>query len=710
MWEERYKMRVLPLYLMIPALLTFSGVFAGVSDLDVAKKALRDNLWEIARIRAANAEGDEAKVIILESYAHEGKWKEILSQLDSWGNVPATDPFVFYRTLAEAKLNGSSGLVDVLSNFKFADKSFAKSLAALCVQMSLRDGDVAGARKIVEDFALHSADDDSKVVSAEVYNIAGDRSKAVALWSETVSSTNAGETAFAMAAWNLGDTNSLKSAYSKIERDVELKRRVGLKLGTVLIADPESFEEGRKLIVFLVNESPGTKGAMEALLALADKHLKSGRYEAAEKAFHNAVEAWPEAARNYVVHEGRAWALLELKRYDDALLSFSRAEDCAAGDNDKATVILKQGEILSLLGRGEEAMAKYRIVKNNYPETPAGKKLIHILHLKDLESRGRDLYRDFRFAEAYDVFAEIAKLDPASKPRMEYLEMLCFYGQGKDDKASSMAQNLSLHCEDPTIKAEATLWLAKFFYNERRWSESCDLFSGYATNMMPSSAGAPYALLWASRAAFAGGDSRKTIDLATKLVKDYPESSERPSACILQAEALVESSRFDEAIVVLNNAVNDLKITPAERVRARTLLADVLFVMGADNPVRYDEALKVYLALYMGEKLETGKKINLAFKMARTFEKLDRIELALDQYYGGVICAYRDARARGEVFDDEVKSNFARAAFRLSDEYERRGQDEKAKNILRLVIRSDVKASVEEARRRLKRIKKKGGF
>ena len=153
-----------------------------------------------------------------------------------------------------------------------------------------------------------------------------------------------------------------------------------------------------------------------------------------------------------------------------------------------------------------------------------------------------------------------------------------------------------------------------------------------------------------------------------------------------------------------------MKITPAERVRARTLLADVLFVMGADNPVRYDEALKVYLALYMGEKLETGKKINLAFKMARTFEKLDRIELALDQYYGGVICAYRDARARGEVFDDEVKSNFARAAFRLSDEYERRGQDEKAKNILRLVIRSDVKASVEEARRRLKRIKKKGGF
>ena len=235
-------MRVLPLILFFSTLLMFTGAFAEVSDLDVAKKALRDNLWEIARMRATKVDNDEAKAIILESYAHEGKWKEILSALDSWGEVPSTDIFVFYRTLAEAKINGSIGVVDVLSKFKFSDKSFSDSLASLCVQISLRDGDKTGAKKIVEDFALYSADDDSKVISAEAYNIAGDHSKAVALWREIASSTNVGETAFAMAAWNLGDTNSLKSAYSKIEKDVELKRRVGLKLGTVLITDKDSFE------------------------------------------------------------------------------------------------------------------------------------------------------------------------------------------------------------------------------------------------------------------------------------------------------------------------------------------------------------------------------------------------------------------------------------------------------------------------------------
>jgi hypothetical protein len=112
----------------------------------------------------------------------------------------------------------------------------------------------------------------------------------------------------------------------------------------------------------------------------------------------------------------------------------------------------------------------------------------------------------------------------------------------------------------------------------------------------------------------------------------------------------------------------------------------------------------------MGERLDASQKINIAFKIARTYEKLERIDLALDQYYGEVVCAYRDARRRGTVFNEEVKANFARAVFRLSDEYESRGQDEKAKNILRLLIRSDVKSSEREASRRLSRIKKKGSF
>ena len=148
-------MRILRLSLLIPALLTFSGVFAGVSDLDVAKKALRDNLWEIARIRASKAEGEDSRIIILESYAREGKWKEILDSIASWGSPPG-DVYVFYETLAKAKTDGSSDIAGVLEKCGFSNPAYAKSLACTAVQTALDASDAALAKRIAEKYSLDS--------------------------------------------------------------------------------------------------------------------------------------------------------------------------------------------------------------------------------------------------------------------------------------------------------------------------------------------------------------------------------------------------------------------------------------------------------------------------------------------------------------------------------------------------------------------------
>lgn len=709
MLEGRYRMRVVPSYILFAAACAFAPAFAGASDIDIARKALRDNLWEIARIRASKAEGEDSRIIILESYAREGKWKEILDSIASWGSPPG-DVYVFYETLAKAKTDGTSDIAGVLEKCGFSNPAYAKSLACTAVQTALDASDAALAKRIAEKYSLDSGNDDSKAVSAEAFNAAGDRKRAERLWREIVASPDAGDRAFVVSAWNLGDPAVLSNAYARVEESADLRRLVGLKYGTSLLKSPETFAEGKKLITAIVNDSPGSEGAREAFVHLASKCLDRGEYEQAVRFYQNAIEAWPAAAKDYGVHEGYGWALFRLGRPNDAILSFTRAEECATNDTDRASAVLMQGDILASLGRGDESMSKYRNVLSRYPLTPAGQKLKRIVELKDMESRGRDLYRDFRFDEAREVFEEIARRDPEGKPRMDYLEMLCLYGQGMDAEASAKAKILAERCPDPAIRAEATLWLAKFCYNMKQWKESCSLFAGYATNIMPSSAQAPSALLWASRAAFANGEFRKAVDLVTKLAKDHPDSSEKPSAYVLQGEALMELSRFDEAIVVFKTAAADPKTLPSDRLLARTLLGDALFVMGADNPVRYSEALDCYRALYMGERLDASQKINIAFKIARTYEKLERIDLALDQYYGEVVCAYRDARRRGTVFNEEVKANFARAVFRLSDEYESRGQDEKAKNILRLLIRSDVKSSEREASRRLSRIKKKGSF
>jgi tetratricopeptide (TPR) repeat protein len=216
-------------------------------------------------------------------------------------------------------------------------------------------------------------------------------------------------------------------------------------------------------------------------------------------------------------------------------------------------------------------------------------------------------------------------------------------------------------------------------------------------------------LTWAARAAFAESDFNQAIRLVTQLAETYPKSPELASGYLIQGEALMELGRFDEAILVLERVLLEDQTEPATRHQAEVLKADALFALGADNPARYQEALDAYRAVRQGESLSPGMRLAVSFKMGRTFEKLKRTDEAIDQYYTGVVLAYREGRQKGVKFDDEARAAFARAAFRLADEYESRGRDFQAMHILELVIASDVPAA-DEAEKRLDRIQTKGKF
>ena len=81
----------------------------------------------------------------------------------------------------------------------------------------------------------------------------------------------------------------------------------------------------------------------------------------------------------------------------------------------------------------------------------------------------------------------------------------------------------------------------------------------------------------------------------------------------------------------------------------------------------------------------------------------------MDQYYTQVVLAYREGRLAGGYFTDEARAVFSKAAFRLADEYESRGQDRQSIDILELVAASDVPAAAE-AVRRIDRMRSKGRF
>lgn len=647
----------------------FSAFAEEESELTVARCALRDGLWQIARSHAELVGGDEARLIILESYAGENRWDDVRVELAK-SAVPTNNmAFGYYQAVIDGRLS------DAIACLKAA-------------------GSQAGLAE-------------AKMLEADLLVRENDLNAAKTRWGEVLSMTNASNRAFAYASMNLGDVAAMRTAYQRV-LSAPLKRQVGLRLGRTLLFDKETEAEGAKLIRAIATDTPDDVGACDAFIELAVVAAKSKRWKEVVKVCSDAIEIWPTAIRRFAVQENRGEAYFNLGRFEDALAAYTSAEELASDDAARAWTLLRQGDVLSELGRGADAMMRYRIVLERFPTTATATALKRLIDLRELETRGRDLYRAYRFAEASKAFADVAAADPTRKPRMDFLEVLCLYGQGLDKQAAEKARQLVESSAESPVQADAVLWLAKFAYNRCEWKESLAYFLSYAETRS-SDALAPVALLWAARAAFAANDFAQAIQISTRLAESYPQSTVLASALLVQAESLIESSRYDEAVLVLDRVVVTAGVDREDRLQAQLLKADALFAMGADNPVRYQAALEAYRTIQLGDEVDADQRLSLAFKIGRVLEKLKRPDEAAEQYYTQVVLAYCNGRQNGERFGDKARAAFSRAAFHLADEHEDRGRDYQAVGILRLVVESGVPAA-EEAERRIAQIYKKGLF
>ena len=653
---------------VLTALFLFTAALCATAadELSVAQEALRDGLWEIARVHAGTNSSPEARLIILESLAGEGKWDEIGRRLAGWADAQG-DGFDYYRAVV-------------------------KGDHVLAMEILKRGGSSEG---LVQ----------AKMFEAESLARDGKRDQANGIWREVVAQTNVGKRVLAFAAANLMDAALLRRAYAEVD-DLGLRRMAGLRLGTALLRETATAEEGAGLIRAIAKDAPDADGAREAFLAIADHEIASERWAAAADIYREAIETWPDVAQVASVQEGRGWVLDRLGRRDEALEAFRLSGTLAKDDEGRAVALVREGDVLQELNRPDEAMARYRAALEKYPATAIAGKLKTVVNAREQEARGRGLYRDFRFAEAAAAFAEAGRADPSRRERMSYFAALCQYGLGRDDAAESAIRDLSAGGQDREVRRLATLWLAKFLYNRREWKESGRLFASVAEGIPDEAA---EALLWAARAAFFDGNFSQAIQLSADVSDRYAESKVKPQALMVQGEALVELSRFDEAVLVFDRILVAEDVRQDDRVRAKMLKADALYAMGSDNPARYAAALEAYRDVRFGGDLSASERLLISFRIARTLDKLKRTEEALDQYYAQVVLAYREGRLAGGHFTDEARAVFSKSAFRLADEYENRGQGRQALGVLELVAESDVPAA-DEAVRRIERMRKKGRF
>ena len=637
-------------------------------DLDVARQALRDGLWDVARAHAAKAgDGEEERLIQLESWAAEGKWNEVAKALGGWTETQGA-AFDYYRAVVRGDFDEAARLLKA-----------------------------GGSPEGLVQAQLYEADRRAQ---------AGDKAGAQELWRAICARTNVSERAFATAAANLMDPELLRRAQGEAATAAS-RRALTLRLGSALLASPATAAEGGALVRAVAKDAPDTPGALEAFVRVADAELAAGRWEKARELYAEAIEIWPEAAKQAAVQDGLGWALVKLGSLAEALEAFERSERVAETDAARATAALAQGDVLSAMGRSDDAATRYRQSLAKYPATPAAARLSAALKLREREDEGRKLYQGYHFAEAREKFRQIAADDAARAPRMKFFEALCLYGAGDDDAAERAAEALLADCPDANVEADARLWLAKLKFNRRDWKAAGKLFgeAAKAPGLPPDRAAE--ALLWAARAAFAESDYAAAIKLTTQLVEKFPAVPARLPALLLQGETLIELARFEEAGLVFERVAAAPDVTAVDRAKARVLKADALFAMGADNSACYAKALEAYRALLFGGDLSPSERLVVAYKVARALEKLKRPDEALDWYYSQVVLVYRRERKKKTRLDEDARAVFSKAAFRLADEFERRGSDKQAVAVLDLVAESDSTAA-EEARKRIRRLKEKG--
>lgn len=650
---------------MMLAISLLLAVQVGAGELEIAREALRDGLYEIARRHAGRSFEPEAAEVIVESYARENNWPAVL-ELATNG---------YYRALALYKTGKND---EALAELGTPQDDVAIKLKA---QIDMDGGRFKEAAESLEKIENH--DDELRFMLAECHRQSGNRKEAEKLWRALLPDPE--------AAICLGEIQPLRDAYAA-EDGGAVKSRLGLALGVKLLEGDETRDEGGKLVEEIVHDAPDTPGAVDAMIALGNRLLADNQYRRAGEIFAEIVEIWPVAMRDVRVQEGRGWAYLRQGKFEEALEAFQKASSLADTGNAKALNLVKVGDCQARLGRGDEAMATYRQILADYGDTPAAVRIRDVVRLRELEERGREEFRKYNFAEAQKIFAEVGRKDPSRRQLMDFYNVLCLYALERDSEAE--AEALKLGTDD------AKLWLAKFYYNAGRWREARQLFAEQ---------GFPTALLWAARAAMAENEFAEAIALVTAMLEKSPEAEVRVEGMLVQGQALIEMARFDEAVLVLERAAMVPDISAEARQKALLLKADSLFAMGADNAVRYEQALEAYRALRLGEEVSPSLKLQLEFKIGRTLEKLRRLDEALDQYYTQVVLNYRQLRGQGVRMDDAAKAAFSRAAFRLADEYESRGLEKQCRQILMLVATSDVPAAAE-AEKRIERNKRKGKF
>jgi len=535
--------------------------------------------------------------------------------------------------------------------------------------MLLRDGDTAGALKLLEE------------CRAEVPN-------------ETLAAELQLEKAGALLqARRFNEADEAYQVYLDVAGDADGLARAHFGKGLALW-ELERFAESAATLDKAVKglENPDEKA--EALFKAGDAYYRAGNHADAEKRYRAFVADFPnhENMPNALYQHGLA--LAKTDRRTEALAAFHALEANHAASPFAEKAALRAADVMRAGGQWEAALDKYTQIGQTYTNSPAAATSLH--------QRGLVLYQNLRrYAEAQQVFEAVIANHPTSEyvPQATYMRGFCLYYQGQAKEAVETCQAFTEQYPDSEWVPEVVFWLAEQYYNQGDYKQAEPLFVRLAADFKDNKL-APRALYWAGRSAAAQANYVAAIERYSAVAKEYPDSDVLPQTRFAQGDALSELGEFARAILAFEEIIKNYPESHLVNT-AWGRKGDCQFSLAAGDPARYAEAMNSYQTILDRTSAPLALKLQAEYKVGRCLEKTDVPDQAFSRYMN-VVYTFINENVEHSPYSVMW---FTRAAFGAAALKEKEKAWTEVVSVYGRVIEADVPAK-DEAANRIEKIKK----
>ncbi len=425
--------------------------------------------------------------------------------------------------------------------------------------------------------------------------------------------------------------------------------------------------------------------------------FKAADCQFAGEQFKLAAESYARVAAQCPGNDLAEQALLQVAECRARLGSLEEAErlfwdvaDLDAGGPLGARALLRVAELRQQQGADAEARALYGLVLAEAPADARARARLGVAFLD---------YRLGRFAEALDGFQAVERDQTRSEVAdlALYMSGWCLVRLARPEPAAETFRDLLRRFPRSDWAADALFWLAEQDFNRGRYELAESAWTSLAAEY-PRAAAADKALFWAGRAALRRNEFRRAKDHFSLLIKQYPSSELRAEARFFQGQALAELGEFAGVILIMDEI---LKQFPEGELALAAWLrkGDSQFTLGADDPRRYEEAIKSYQQVLDLPTSDPLTKLQAQYKTGRCLEKAGRPAEAFEHYMKAVYSYFKhpEVKPRGDVW-------LTRAAFSAAGLKEDEKSWRKAAAIYQRVLDAGVPAA-PDAQRRIEQIR-----